>query len=143
MKITAVRPIPVFYGSRNYLFVKIETDAGIYGIGEFGITWKEQAGIGAIKHMESDLIGQDPLNTEKLWQILFRGDFFPGGRINMAAQRAIDLINYCLEQIAKDSETGTIDIDRISSGISESVVIVSVIIVWLDLYSCESIFIKV
>lgn len=91
MKITAVRPIPVFYGSRNYLFVKVETDAGIYGIGEFGITWKEQAGIGAIKHMESDLIGQDPLNIEKLWQVLFRGDFFPGGRINMAAQSAIDI----------------------------------------------------
>jgi replicative DNA helicase Mcm len=36
------------------------------------------------------------------------------------AQRAIDLINYCLEQIAKDSETGTIDIDRISSGITAS-----------------------
>jgi len=33
------------------------------------------------------------------------------------AQRAIDLINYCLSQVAKDLETGTIDIDRISSGI--------------------------
>ena len=33
------------------------------------------------------------------------------------AQRAIDLINYCLNQIAKDMETGKIDIDRISSGI--------------------------
>lgn len=33
------------------------------------------------------------------------------------AQRAIDLINYCLSQVAKDMETGVIDIDRISSGI--------------------------
>ncbi len=91
MKITAVKTFPVFYGSRNYLFVKVETDEGIYGVGEFGITWKEQAGIGAIQHMASDLIGQDPLNIEKLWQVLFRGDFFPGGRINMAAQSAIDI----------------------------------------------------
>ena len=75
MKITEVKPIPVFHGSRNYLFVKVETDEGIYGIGEFGITWKEQAGIGAIQHMTSDLIGQDPMNTELLWQTLFRGDF--------------------------------------------------------------------
>ncbi len=91
MKITAVKPIPVYYGSRNYLFVKIETDEGLYGVGEFGITWREQAGVGAIQHMASDLIGQDPLNIERIWQTLLRGDFFPGGRINMAAQSAIDI----------------------------------------------------
>lgn len=33
------------------------------------------------------------------------------------AQRAIDLINYWLNQVAKDLETGIIDIDRISTGI--------------------------
>ena len=91
MKITEVKTFPVFHGSRNYLFVKIETDEGIYGIGEFGLTWREQAGIGAINHMNSDLIGQDPLNIERIWQTIFRGDFFPGGRINMAAQSAIDI----------------------------------------------------
>ena len=91
MKITQVKPIPIFHGSRNYLFVKIETDEGLYGVGEFGITWKEKAGIGAIEHMATDLIGQDPLNIERIWQTLLRGDFFPGGRINMAAQSAIDI----------------------------------------------------
>jgi galactonate dehydratase len=91
MIITEVKTFPVYHGSRNYLFVKIETDEGLYGMGEFGITWKEQAGIGAINHMASDVIGQDPLNIEKIWQVLFRGDFFPGGRINMAAQSAIDM----------------------------------------------------
>ncbi len=91
MKITDVRCFPVFHGTRNYMFVKVETDEGLYGMGEFGLTWKEQAGIGAIEQMKTDLIGQDPLNTEYLWQLLLRGDFFPGGRINMAAQSAIDV----------------------------------------------------
>ena len=91
MKITAVKTFPIFWGSRNYLFVKVETDEGLYGMGEFGITWKEQAGIGAIQHMSHHLLGEDPLNIEWIWQKLFRGDFFPGGRINMAAQSAIDL----------------------------------------------------
>lgn len=36
------------------------------------------------------------------------------------ARRAIELLEYCLDQVAKDSETGQIDIDRISSGISAS-----------------------
>lgn len=91
MKITDVKCFPCFHGSRSYLFVKVETDEGLYGVGEFGITWKEKAGIGAIEHMKTDLIGQDPLNTEYLWQLLLRGDFFPAGRINMAAQSAIDV----------------------------------------------------
>ncbi len=34
------------------------------------------------------------------------------------AQRAISLVDYCLNQIAKDSETGKIDIDRIGSRIT-------------------------
>lgn len=91
MKITAVKTFPIFDGSRNYLFVKVETDEGLYGIGEFGITWKEQAGIGAIEHMTYHLLGADPMNIEWIWQKLFRADFFPGGRINMAAQSAIDI----------------------------------------------------
>jgi len=36
------------------------------------------------------------------------------------AQKAIELVDYCLNQIAKDSETGKIDIDRISSKITAS-----------------------
>jgi len=91
MKISAVKTFPILLGSRTYLFVKIETDEGIYGVGEFGLTWKEKAGIGAIEHMLPDLIGRDPLNIERIWQELFRGYFFPGGRINMAAQSAIDI----------------------------------------------------
>jgi len=34
------------------------------------------------------------------------------------ADRAINLLDYCLKQIAFDEETGTIDIDRISSGVT-------------------------
>ena len=33
------------------------------------------------------------------------------------AKKSIEMINYCLSQVAKDMETGKIDIDRISSGI--------------------------
>ena len=91
MKITEVKCFPVFAGSKNYLFVKVETDEGVYGMGEFGISWREQAGIGAIEHLKALLIGEDPLNIEYLWQLMLRGDFFPGGRINTAAISAIDI----------------------------------------------------
>lgn len=91
MKITAIKTFPLHAAERNFLFVKVETDEGLYGVGEFGITWKEQAGVGAIRHMASHLLGQDPMNIEYLWQVMFRGDFFPGGRIAAAAISAIDI----------------------------------------------------
>ena len=102
MKITDIKTFPVFHGSRNYLFVKVETDAGLYGMGEFGITWKEQAGIGAIEHMKRHLLGLDPLNTEWVWQLLYRGDFFPGGRINTSAISAIDIALWDIKGKALD-----------------------------------------
>lgn len=37
------------------------------------------------------------------------------------AQKAIELMDYCLRQVAFDEKTGTIDIDRITTGISASV----------------------
>ena len=42
MTITDIRTFPLFTGGRNFLFVKVETDEGLYGMGEFGITWKER-----------------------------------------------------------------------------------------------------
>ena len=42
-----------------------------------GINFKEEAGIGALARMKEYLLGQDPFNIERIWQQLFRGDFFP------------------------------------------------------------------
>ena len=37
MKITAVRPFVVDGGGRNYFYVEVETNEGVYGIGEAGV----------------------------------------------------------------------------------------------------------
>ena len=50
MKITDVKPIPVWVGGRNQLVVKVETDEGIYGWGESGLSGRELAVAGAVKH---------------------------------------------------------------------------------------------
>ena len=42
------------------------------------------------------------------------------GLTKVDAQKAIELVDYSLNQIAKDTETGKIDIDRISSKITAS-----------------------
>jgi len=76
---------------RTFLFVIVDTDAGIYGLGEAGITGRELAVQGAIEHFKPLLIGQDPFRIEHIWQMLFRGGFFPADSILTAAISAIDI----------------------------------------------------
>ncbi len=91
MKITNIEAYPVWGGHRNFLFVVVDTDEGIYGVGEAGITGRELAVIGVIDHFKSFLIGQDATRIEHIWQWLFRGAFFPAQRIVSAAISAIDI----------------------------------------------------
>ncbi len=91
MKITKIECYPVWGGARNFFFVVVDTDEGIYGVGEGGITGRELAMQGAVEHFKPLLIGQDPFRSEHWWQVLFRGDFFPAQRILTAAISAIDI----------------------------------------------------
>jgi len=91
MKITNVEAYPVWGGSRNFLFVVVDTDAGIYGVGESGLTGRELAVMGAVEHLRPLLIGQDPARIGHIWQALFRGGFFPAQRVVTSAMSAIDI----------------------------------------------------
>ncbi|MGI5915617.1 MAG: galactonate dehydratase [Anaerolineae bacterium] len=91
MKITDITCYPVWAGHRNYLFVVVDTDEGIYGMGESGLTGRERAVMGAIDHYRPLLVGQDPMRTEHIWQTLSRGGFFPHDRILGSAIAAIDI----------------------------------------------------
>jgi galactonate dehydratase len=94
MKITDIRPLPVWVGTRNQLVVKVETDEGIYGLGESGLSGRELAVIGALKHYREFLIGRDPMQIGRIWQELYRSQYFEGGRVLLAAQSAIDIALY-------------------------------------------------
>ena len=91
MKITDIKPYPVWVGNRNQLTVKVETDEGIYGWGESGLSGRELAVIGALKHFREFLIGKDPMQRGFIWQELYRSQYFEGGRVLLAAQSAIDI----------------------------------------------------
>jgi galactonate dehydratase len=91
MKITGLECYPVWAGHRNFLFVVVDTDTGIHGVGEAGLTGRELAVMGAIEHFTPLLLGRDPMQTERIWQELFRGGFFPAQRVLTAAISAIDI----------------------------------------------------
>ena len=92
MKVSAIKSYPVQDGDgRGYFIVKVETDAGIYGLGEIGIRNWGNAIETAIAHLSEVVIGQDPWSTEKLWQKMFRANFFPADTVYGCAISAIDI----------------------------------------------------
>lgn len=91
LKITAIKPYPVWVGTRNQMLVKVETDQGIFGWGESGLSGREKAVAGAVEHYREFLIGRDPMQIGRIWQELYRSQYFEGGRVLQAAISAIDI----------------------------------------------------
>ena len=91
MKITGVRGYPVKVGHRNQFVVTIETDEGVTGVGEGGISGRELAMQGMLEHFSGFLIGEDPRRIEHLWQTMYRGAYFEGGKITAATLSAVDI----------------------------------------------------
>lgn len=94
LKITDIKAYPTWVGHRNQLLVKIETNEGIYGWGESGLSGRELAVVGAINHYREFLIGQDPRQIGRIWQEVYRSQYFEGGRVLLAALSAIDIALY-------------------------------------------------
>jgi galactonate dehydratase len=94
MKITDVKTFLVHdpdRPERNYSFVKVYTDEGLTGLGEAGINGKELALKGLVETYTPLIVGMDPMRSEHIWQMLWRGQFFRGGHVHAAAVAAIDL----------------------------------------------------
>ncbi|PJI84333.1 D-mannonate dehydratase [Yoonia maricola] len=91
MKITDAK---VFVGGpgKNYVTLKIMTDQGIYGLGDATLNNRETLPAAYLRdYLIPNLIGMDPRNSEDIWQFFYRGAYFRGGPIAMAAFGAIDV----------------------------------------------------
>lgn len=91
MKITNVEAYPVWGGPRIFCFIVVDTDEGISGVGEVGITARELGVVGIVEHFKPLLIGQDPARIEHINQMLTRGGFYPAKHIVNGAISAIDI----------------------------------------------------
>ncbi len=90
MKITDVKTRLVGVTRQSWLFVKIETDEGVYGWGEGSLEGQEKAVAAAILDLSPRIIGQDPGPIERHWQIIYRHGFWRGGVVLNSALSAID-----------------------------------------------------
>lgn len=96
MKITDVRVLrmaasPGRRGGYNWTFVKIETDSGIYGVGEASLQYRDEGITAEIEAYRKFLIGQDPFRIEFLWTSMYRRVTWAGGPVTTSAISAIDL----------------------------------------------------
>ncbi|HEX2500383.1 MAG TPA: enolase C-terminal domain-like protein, partial [Methylomirabilota bacterium] len=92
MKITDVRVIITCPAGQTFVLVKIVTDAGVHGVGEGTKNGRELAVAALLEHhLAPTLIGRDPGAIEDIWKYLYRGAYWRGGPIQMAALAAIDM----------------------------------------------------
>ncbi|MBZ9885934.1 galactonate dehydratase [Mesorhizobium sp. CA10] len=87
MKITA---LTTYIVPPRWLFLKIETDAGISGWGEPVVEGKALTVEAAVRELADYLIGKDPRLIEDHWTVMHRGGFYRGGPILMSAIAGID-----------------------------------------------------
>ena len=87
MKITAVDVFPV----RSFVYVKISTEDGLYGVGEASLSGRSMAVVHAFDHFRPLLISQDATRIKHIWQDIFRGTFWRGGPVLQSALAGIDI----------------------------------------------------
>ena len=76
---------------RNWIFVKVETDEGIVGVGEATTEWHEYAVAAMIEeHFAPLLIGQDPTRVHSAWQQMQRFFWWRGGVVASSAASGIE-----------------------------------------------------
>ena len=77
---------------RNFVTLKIETDEGIYGLGDGTLNGRELAVSSYLTdHVIPCIVGRDPFQTEDIWQYLYRGPYWRRGPVTMAAIGAGDI----------------------------------------------------
>lgn len=70
--------------NQSFHVVTVETNKGITGIGEGGTA-------SLVTELATLLIGENPLQIENLWQLMYRSYFYPPGREKIHALGALDL----------------------------------------------------
>jgi mannonate dehydratase len=91
MKITEGRVI-VSCPGRNFVTLKLITDEGITGVGDATLNGRELAVASYLRdHVCPLLAGRDPHRIGDIWNYLYKGAYWRGGPVTMAAIAAVDV----------------------------------------------------
>src|ERR1700760_4805604 len=91
MKITKAY-VNITSPGRNFITLKVETDEGIFGLGDGTVNGRELAVSSYLTdHVIPCIVGRDPFQTEDIWQYLYRGAYWRRGPVTMTAIAALDV----------------------------------------------------
>ncbi|QHD66208.1 D-galactonate dehydratase family protein [Sphingobium yanoikuyae] len=89
-KITGAKVIVTCPG-RNFVTLKIETEEGVYGLGDATLNGRELSVASYLQdHVIPCLIGRDAHQIEDIWQYLYKGAYWRRGPVTMSAIAAVD-----------------------------------------------------
>lgn len=101
MKITQVEVLHIHeiatdgHKGQRPIIVRIDTDEGIYGLGEVGLAYgsASRAAFGIIQDLAKHIIGKDPFNIEGIWETLYKETFWGqgGGAVIFGGISGIDI----------------------------------------------------
>jgi L-alanine-DL-glutamate epimerase-like enolase superfamily enzyme len=91
MKISDLKTFLIGGPGHNVILVKVETDEGVFGIGEGSLAGRDQGVLGVIQHLKQWLIGRDPGRIEDIWQECYKNTFWRGGPVLLSALSGIDI----------------------------------------------------
>ncbi|MGC9970558.1 MAG: mandelate racemase/muconate lactonizing enzyme family protein [Bryobacteraceae bacterium] len=99
MRITAIDTYIAGNPWKNWLFAKVSTDEGLYGVGEGTLNYFAKTVEAAIHELGPLILGMDPFQIETISQKLIRDVYTEGAQIHMCAVAAIEIA--CWDIIGK------------------------------------------
>jgi galactonate dehydratase len=99
MRITGIHTYIAGNPWKNWLFAKVETDEGIYGIGEGTLNYFAKTIEAAIHELSPLILGMDPFQIEMISQRMIRDIYSEGAQVHMCAVSAIEIA--CWDIIGK------------------------------------------
>lgn len=91
MKVTQIKTFICHAYRTNWVFVKVITDSGLYGVGEATLEYREPTVVQAIKELERYLVGKDAHNIEAFWHDAYRDAYWRGGVVLMSALAGVEM----------------------------------------------------
>ena len=90
MRVTDLKTFLIGGRWSNWLIVKLETDAGVNGVGEATLEGRSETVETAVKELARYIVGKDPSAIELHFQEMYRRAFYAGGAVLTSAISGIE-----------------------------------------------------
>ena len=90
MRVTGHKVFVANASRTNFVFVKLNTDEGIDGVGEATLEWQTKTIVGALEDLERSIVGKDPFEVERIVETMHRDSYWRTGAVFRSALGAIE-----------------------------------------------------